>query len=264
VLSGEISLRVYDNKMDVMESLFIKIRFYLIGFILIFLITSCQRSHFATTSRYYKRGKATYCNNHHLEIRRTVNGKSDKNQLKKEDRQTPADECKTDLSPDITQITPVYKLNDELLFASISTEPMFIQFNKNTPGPSNYPLYSIINSRLTTTTACPDTLIKKIETESGIQEKPLPDTRKIEKFGVIGFILSVLGLFPIIGLPFAILGLVFGIRSLRKIHRDPTHYKGKGFAITGIILGITGIIGSIVLIGMYISIYIWGVSGGTI
>jgi hypothetical protein len=59
-----------------------------------------------------------------------------------------------------------------------------------------------------------------------------------------------------VGLPLAILGLVFGIKSLRKIKRNPELYKGKGFAIASIVLGVLGIVGTILLIGMFVAVEI--------
>jgi hypothetical protein len=113
-----------------------------------------------------------------------------------------------------------------------------------------------------------DTLKYKSVSEEGITrtvlmekvDKILPDPRKTEKLGLAGFILSFLGLVPILGIPFAILAWVFGARSLRKIREYPELYKGKGKAKAAYIIGmvevccylvlaIVGIIAAFVAIG---------------
>ena len=84
------------------------------------------------------------------------------------------------------------------------------------------------------------------------------DTRKTVKLGLAGVILSVLGLFPFFGLPFAILAVIFGAVSLKKINRNPELYKGKRRATTSLILGILGIAISAVLLIIY------AISGGSV
>lgn len=84
--------------------------------------------------------------------------------------------------------------------------------------------------------------------DSILQVKSIPgqgkviDTRKTEKLGLVGFILSIPGLFPVFGLPFAILAVIFGARSIRKINRYPERFKGKENAHASLILGIIGIL----------------------
>lgn len=68
-------------------------------------------------------------------------------------------------------------------------------------------------------------------------ETILPDTRKTEKLGLAGLILSIFGLIPILGIPFAIMAFIFGVRSLRKIKKYPEKYKGKGIATASKIIG---------------------------
>jgi uncharacterized membrane protein len=238
-------------------------QFCLLGFIFISLFTSCQRSQFATTARHYNKGRVTYTNSYPVEARKSSKGKSCKNHLKQADKQAPAVAViKTDLTPEITRIIPVHEKPGEKLIASTSIGPILIKVNENTVGSSDKPVFSYNNlRRFMTPFSYPDTIIRNNETKTGIKTMPSADTRKIEKHGLTGFILSILGLFPIIGLPLAILGVIFGARSLRKIHRDSTRYKGKGFAITSIILGVIGIIVSLLLIGMFISLFIWSQSG---
>ncbi|HEX7412186.1 MAG TPA: DUF4190 domain-containing protein [Bacteroidales bacterium] len=241
----------------------IKYKFCLTGLIFILFATSCQRSQFATTSRIYNKGRVTYTNSYHYEGRKSSKGKSYKNQLKCADRPaTAVSDIKTDLKPEITRIETVSQIRAENLIASTTIEPILTVVNENKVSSFNKPASSDNNLQLLKSGfSYPDTSIKNNEPKTEKKEIQSADTRKIEKFGLTGFILSILGLFPIVGLPLAILGLIFGIKSLRKIHRNSTLYKGKGFAIASIIFGVLGIIVSLVLIGMFISLSIWSHSG---
>jgi len=60
--------------------------------------------------------------------------------------------------------------------------------------------------------------------------------------GIIGFILS--------GIIFGPIALVLGIVGLRKVKKQPNKYKGKGFAIASLILGIVDIIGVFIAIAI--------------
>jgi hypothetical protein len=95
----------------------------------------------------------------------------------------------------------------------------------------------------------PDTIVKEKQRLDGQKEAAPADNRKVEKLGLAGFILSIPGLVPIVCLPLAILGVIFGALSLRKIKRNPALYKGRGFAIASIVLGVLGILGILLFIG---------------
>ena len=69
-----------------------------------------------------------------------------------------------------------------------------------------------------------------------------------EPLGVASTVLPVFGMFPVLGLPFAVLGLILGIISLKRIRRNPSYYKRKGVAINGIVWGILGTLISVLLI----------------
>jgi hypothetical protein len=56
------------------------------------------------------------------------------------------------------------------------------------------------------------------------------NTRKTERYGLFGFISSIPGLVPVAGLPFAVLAVILGTISLKRIQSYPERYKGKGFA----------------------------------
>lgn len=246
-----------------MNKQIIKHQFCLIGFIIILFGTSCQRSRFAITTRHYYKGRVTYANNFRFESRKSINYKRLSNYLKREEKQTATSDNKTDPSTLILKINPIHQQDEDKLIASTSTEPVRIDFYKNKVISSEKSMVSGCNSaRLLTSSSCPDTIIKKKLDENGINKIPAAGQRKVEKHALTGFILSILGLFPILGLPLAIIGISFGASSLHRITKDTTHYKGKGFAITSIILGILGAIVSLLLIGMFIALIIWGQSGG--
>lgn len=75
------------------------------------------------------------------------------------------------------------------------------------------------------------------------------DSPKIEPFGLAGLICSVIPFIIPLG---GILGIIFGSISLKRIKREPNKYKGKGFAIAGLILGIIQIVAIIVLIALFL------------
>lgn len=67
-----------------------------------------------------------------------------------------------------------------------------------------------------------------------------------ELLAIIGFITSILGLIWGLGLSslgiLPLLSIIVCIISIRKINRNTDRKRGKGFAITGIILGGLGLI----------------------
>jgi hypothetical protein len=72
-----------------------------------------------------------------------------------------------------------------------------------------------------------------------------PGPRKVQGLALWGFIIALVGWFvPAVALALVmeLAGIAFGISGLVKIDKSPEKYKGKGFAITAIILGILGII----------------------
>lgn len=71
--------------------------------------------------------------------------------------------------------------------------------------------------------------------------------KKTEGLGLAGFISSLVGLF-ILGIPLGILSFIFGLISLGKMKRNPLKYKGRGFAIASVIIGMVDIIGAIIVL----------------
>ncbi len=72
-------------------------------------------------------------------------------------------------------------------------------------------------------------------------------TLKTEGLGLAGFISGFVGLF-IASIPLGIIAVIFGLISLSKIRRNPQRLRGKGFAITAIVLGIVDVVVMIILL----------------
>lgn len=221
-----------------------------LSFIIIFILflISCQRSQFATTTRTSKNGKVTYTKNYHRESRFSSITRSRNNHIKNNKQQPALSSLneKVITPPEIDTITPIPEIQTDIFIASTSKDPIYTRLIKQHEH-LNKIKHLAENGRV-------DTIVKDNRMPAGQKEVPHADKRKVEKFGLSGFILSIFGLIPLYGLPLAILGLVFGIISLRKIHRKPTLYKGKGFAITSIILGALGIAVNLLLLGILIAL----------
>jgi hypothetical protein len=64
---------------------------------------------------------------------------------------------------------------------------------------------------------------------------------KTEGLGLAGFITGIVGLF-VASIPLGIIAIIFGAISLSKINKNHHKYKGRGFAITSIIMGIVDVV----------------------
>ncbi len=73
------------------------------------------------------------------------------------------------------------------------------------------------------------------------------EERRVEGLGLAGVFASFAGLF-VLGIPLGLLAVTFGCISLGRINRNPGRYKGKGYALVSIILGIVDIVGVIILL----------------
>lgn len=83
------------------------------------------------------------------------------------------------------------------------------------------------------------------------------DERKNEGLGIAGFVLGIVGWFtPYLGFIMCLLALIFGAVSLGKIVKNPDKFKGKGFSITALIMGILGILINILLVSLIVSLFL--------
>ena len=84
-------------------------------------------------------------------------------------------------------------------------------------------------------------ILNKIDKKVKKAERVSADEPKMEKLGLVGFILGLTGALSLFGAPFLLFlgipALILGIMSLNKFKKNPEAYKGKGLAITSIVLG---------------------------
>lgn len=233
-------------------------KFCLIAVVAILFISSCQRSEFATTTRHYSNGRVTFTNHYSLTSVTPYLVKPLPQQVILTDsRSIAVIDILTDRLPEITRIKPVNYFQGEKLLASVSMVPAFIISREPQRVLSDTPVFTSYEPLgIAAALSKPDTTVKAKEKSP---DGPTPvETRKNEQHAVAALTFSLFGLFPILGLPFAIIGLVLGAKSLRRIHKEKPLYQGKGYAITSVILGALGIIGSVLLIALFIALVVWG------
>ena len=224
---------------------------YFLGLVVILLGSSCQRSQFATTTRSSKNGRVVYTNHFKFENPKTVRSKSLSNHLKQQEQPATAG-VTSGPTRETQELILLHPRNEEKLFASTSSVPVLMTLTKerkNTSGKLIFPVSSSVD--FPASSSHPDT-ITKASSDNGMNA-PVTGQQKVEKHALIGFILSCCGLFPIIGIPFFIAGWVLGVKGLHRIKKDPAHYKGKGFAIASVSLGILGLVISLAtLLGLLV------------
>jgi hypothetical protein len=74
---------------------------------------------------------------------------------------------------------------------------------------------------------------------------------KTEGLGLAGFISGLVGLF-IASIPLGLIAVIFGGISLSKIKNQPQRFKGRGFAIASIVLGIVDVVAMIILLAVIV------------
>jgi len=85
--------------------------------------------------------------------------------------------------------------------------------------------------------------------DKNLQSRIQPGEKKTEGLSLTGFFASIVGFF-IAGVPLGAMAMVFGIIGMGKISREPDRYRGKGFAIAAVLIGLIDIIGAIIVISM--------------
>jgi prolipoprotein diacylglyceryltransferase len=220
------------------------------GFIIIILAVSCAKSRFATTTRQYHDGKVTY-SNHYSNERMKLN----RHKTKRPAQITQAASAKTARNPvdnpEAINKMDVIASSDKNFLISNNTEKLISQYahslvpefqNEKELTQSKHHLDNLTNDIASVSfkkiSKGDTTIVKKLDNSkenAAVLKKS--DNRKTEKMGLVGFILSFFGIIPLIGIPFGILAIIFGAKSLTKIKRNPEKYKGKGFAIASIAIG---------------------------
>ena len=234
--------------------------------IIFLLAVSCSKSRFATTSRHFHDGKVTYTNHYSSERMKlnlhkikapathtrdvwaktagnpvenpeTINkmdliASSGKNILILNNREK-------QISPYMPGLHPEFHNEKELAQSKHTRNPLTknlttVRFKEISHGDS-----TIVEKR-----------DNNKEHAAGIEKTDHPKT---ETLGLVGFILSFFGIIPLIGIPFAVVAIIFGAKSLTKINRNPKKYKGKGFAIASMVIGFAMIVVNIVYIASAVS-----------
>jgi len=122
--------------------------------------------------------------------------------------------------------------------------------------PISYPNYPEVRSEIVGTAStkylAPEVLnVKKLNADrslsTNIHAVQQTDMPKIEGLGLAGFISGLVGLL-ILPLPLGIIATVFGAISLAKYNKNPGKYRGKGFAITSLVVGIVDIAWVLILV----------------
>jgi hypothetical protein len=150
---------------------------------------------------------------------------------------------------EISKISVINTNNEENLITSTSKEPLIIQekpFGNITSNPHIFPHIDIQKYQRAFST--PDTYWGDHPRPLYNNGRSVRDDRHTEGLGLTGFILTLIAWVLVYTAPLCILGIIFGAVSIHKIRRYPEKYKGKGLAITSLILGIVGlVVGSIAI-----------------
>ena len=73
------------------------------------------------------------------------------------------------------------------------------------------------------------------------QQPDYYSAKRLNTLALLSFIFGVLSLF-ILGLPLGIAAVVCGMIALIQMEKNPTVYKGKGFAIVGLVIGLIAVV----------------------
>lgn len=232
------------------------------------LAGACQRSQFATTTRQTRNGKVTYVNHHPIEKRDYSKVKTPENTLfasasnepviladnKNQFTIVPSDTSikAVPQKPKIIEVTKV----DTVIMENIkirNEEPARIKVISRSGDTLKYEsvaekgvIRSILKNQIDSVYKI-DTIFTKSTYKNKVKPAPPEDhytgAKKKEPLGIAAFVLSIVGLVPLFGLPFAILGLILGIVSLNKINRHPKRfYNTKWMGTAAIVLGIVGMV----------------------
>lgn len=131
----------------------------------------------------------------------------------------------------IALITPRIPDNEEVeIYSSLSDEidPSILKTN------NDFQLDTFSEQEIPNTKGA---ILNEIKPFKNIADEP---KLKVEPFGIAGFITGIVGLI-VFGYIFGTIAIVFGAISLVRIRNNPDKYKGRGFAIASLILGIVGV-----------------------
>lgn len=91
-------------------------------------------------------------------------------------------------------------------------------------------------------------LVKKLSKRTLLYPDDDPIIKKTEPLGLVGGIIGIVSLL-VLPLFFGAAAIVFSAISLSKFSKNPELYKGKGWAIAGLILGVISVVYGIIVLG---------------
>ena len=235
-------------------------------FIFAILAVSCAKSRFATTTRDYHDGKVVYTNHYSSERRNLGQHKTKRPATLTRDASAKIAGNPVD-NPDAINKMDLIASSDKNFMVLSHVEkvisqyaarlyPEFYHEKEQTQSRHSWdPLTNgLAKGSFKASPRRDSTVVKKGDS---IKENTAgtgnTDHRITEKLGVAGFILSFLGMIPLIGIPFAVLAIIFGAVSLKRIKRNPEKYKNKGFAVASIVIGCIMILINIIIMASSIS-----------
>ena len=115
------------------------------------------------------------------------------------------------------------------------------------------PLKSVISSEITYHNYTHNLLYPSSNIASRIQQQFGVDNRQNEPLGIAGFVTSMAG-WLILPIPCGVVGIILSGISMAKINKNPDKFKGKGFAIAGLVVGIVVAVLGIILLGAALSL----------
>ena len=238
-----------------------KFIFFLIALFMISI--ACQRSQFSTTTRHSRNGKVTYVNHYPAERIRSSKVTVHKSHVQGTDTQNkslvPITTGLLDSKePRIIVMNPAPVHRDENLIASKSKEPNTTGVRQSQIIPEKEHLLSQINHERSTIVNSDPVTINRDTKKFRSPRAAAASTKKIEICGLLGFIFSILGWIPIVGVLFAVSGVILSAVSLHKFYNDP-YFKGKWLAIAGLIIGILALIFNIIFLSVILSNPISGI-----
>ena len=83
----------------------------------------------------------------------------------------------------------------------------------------------------------------------GVRFNSMYTGSRINTYSLIAFIASLAGLI-IMGIPFGLTGIIYGVIGLVQISKSPFSQKGKGFAYAGMFIGFIDVILVLIILGV--------------
>jgi len=68
------------------------------------------------------------------------------------------------------------------------------------------------------------------------------------KFAIIGLVLGIISFFNVLGIEKGVAAIVFSVLGLMEIKKSENTIKGKGMAVTGIVLGAVMIVLAVIFV----------------